>query len=703
MTSQPSMEIREIRLSELHPASYNPRKKLKKGDKEYEKIKQSLLKFGYVDPIIVNKDLTVIGGHQRLTVLKDLDYETAKCVIVDLSKEDEKALNIALNKITGQWDDQLLADLLLDLQESDFNLDLTGFEPPEIDDILSNIHDKDLSDDDFDVEEELKKPTFSKRGDIWQLGKHRVICGDSTKAETYDQLLGDKKANLVVTDPPYNVDVEETAGKILNDNMPDSDFYQFLFTMFTQVEKHMEADASIYVFHADTEGLNFRKAFKDAGFYLSGCCIWKKNSLVLGRSPYQWQHEPCQPAGTVVQTINGPVPIEDLKDGDRVISYNSYSGTILGMRNGGYEIKTASRYYNGTLYGIKIGNKLTWATDNHQFSVRFNESTKNNYCTYLMRKGDRWRVGITELYNSRGFGLKTRLRGEKGEEAWVIDVFDDKVTAQCHEQLLALKYGIPYTHWEMDRGLPKKETQRTTHHVDMIYDNLDSQIQLDNARRLLVDYGRNIKYPLIHKGNGHEAFSKRVTARINACNLIPQIMQVPIPKTYEKETKENFYWGIIDEVLTKGFSGPVYSLAVEKYEHYIADGIVTHNCLYGWKQKGKHQWFSDRKQTTIWEYDRPKSSKDHPTMKPIPLMAYPIQNSSMRGTIVLDPFLGSGSTLMAADQTGRVCYGIELDEKFVDVIVKRYIESTGNHNVTVLRDGQTLTFDEAYSVMEVTV
>lgn len=418
MTSQPTMEIREIRLSELHPASYNPRKKLKKGDKEYEKIKQSLLKFGYVDPIIVNKDLTVIGGHQRLTVLKDLDYETAKCVIVDLSKEDEKALNIALNKITGQWDDQLLADLLLDLQESDFNLDLTGFEPPEIDDILSNVHDKDLSDDDFDVEEELKKPTFSKRGDIWQLGKHRVICGDSTKAETYDQLLGDKKANLVVTDPPYNVDVEETAGKILNDNMPDSDFYLFLFDMFSQVEKHIESDASIYVFHADTEGLNFRKAFKDAGFYLSGCCIWKKNSLVLGRSPYQWQHEPC---------------------------------------------------------------------------------------------------------------------------------------------------------------------------------------------------------------------------------------------------------------------------------------------LFGWKQKGKHQWFSDRKQTTIWEYDRPKSSKDHPTMKPIPLMAYPIQNSSMRGTIVLDPFLGSGSTLMAADQTGRVCYGIELDEKFVDVIVKRYIDSTGNDNVTVLRDGQTLTFNEAYSMMEETV
>ena len=415
MTNQPTMEIKELPLKELKPAAYNPRKKLKKGDKEYEKIKQSLLKFGYVDPIIVNEDLTVIGGHQRLTVLKDLDYETAKCVIVDLPKEDEKALNIALNKITGQWDEALLADLLLDLQESDFNLDLTGFEPPEIDDILSNVHDKELSEDEFDVEEELKKPTVSRHGDIWQLGKHRVICGDSTKAETYKQLLDDRKANLVVTDPPYNVDVEETAGKILNDNMSDGDFYQFLRSMFTQVENHMETDASIYVFHADTEGLNFRKAFKDAGFYLSGCCIWKKNSLVLGRSPYQWQHEPC---------------------------------------------------------------------------------------------------------------------------------------------------------------------------------------------------------------------------------------------------------------------------------------------LYGWKKKGKHQWFSDRKQTTIWEYDRPKSSKDHPTMKPIQLMAYPIQNSSMRGTIVLDPFLGSGSTLIAADQTGRVCYGIELDEKFVDVIVKRYIEVTGDTEVTVQRNHEVLTYNQVLKELE---
>lgn len=400
----------------LKPAAYNPRKKLKKGDKEYEKIKKSIVEFGYVDPIIVNFDGTVIGGHQRLTVLSDLGYKEVQCVQVRIDDENKvKALNVALNKITGAWNEELLADLMVDLQDADFNLDLTGFEAPEIDQLFSKVHNKEVKEDDFDVDGELTKPTISKQGDIWHLGKHRVICGDSTKLETYQLLLGDKKANLVVTDPPYNVNVEETAGKIKNDDMSDADFYQFLFNMFVNVEQSMEDDASIYVFHADTEGLNFRRAFKDAGFYLSGCCIWKKNALVLGRSPYQWQHEPV---------------------------------------------------------------------------------------------------------------------------------------------------------------------------------------------------------------------------------------------------------------------------------------------LYGWKQKGKHQWFSDRKQTTIWEYDRPKSSKEHPTMKPVQLMAYPIQNSSIRGTLILDPFLGSGSTLIAADQTGRICYGIELDEKFVDVIVKRYMEATEKTDVKLIREGRNLTFEEAVSEYE---
>lgn len=405
------MNWQSLSVDILHPAAYNPRKKLKAGDKEYEKIKNSILEFGYVEPIIVNYDMTVIGGHQRLTVLKDLGYSEVQCVVVHIEDENKvKALNIALNKITGAWNEQLLADLIVDLQTANFNVDLTGFELPEIDQLFSKVHNKEIKEDDFDVEAALKKPTVTKSGDIWLLGKHRLICGDSTLPATYSALMDGRKANLVVTDPPYNVNVEETAGKIKNDNMPDADFYKFLFSAFVNMEQNMENDASIYIFHADTQGLNFRKSFTDAGFYLSGCCIWKKNALVLGRSPYQWQHEPC---------------------------------------------------------------------------------------------------------------------------------------------------------------------------------------------------------------------------------------------------------------------------------------------LFGWKRGGKHQWYTDRKQTTIWEYDRPKASKEHPTMKPVALMAYPIQNSCMSNCIVLDPFLGSGSTMIACEQTGRICYGIELDEKFADVIVKRFVEQTGNsESVFLLRAGSQIPYDK---------
>lgn len=406
-----AMEWKTLSVDELRPAAYNPRKKLKPGDKEYEKIKNSIQEFGYVEPIIINYDMTVIGGHQRLTVLKDLGYTEVQCVVVRIEDENKvKALNIALNKITGAWNEQLLADLIVDLQSADFNTDFTGFEAPEIEQLFSKVHNKEIKEDDFDVDAELQKPMMSKAGDIWLLGRHRLVCGDSTLPETYITLMEGKRANLVLTDPPYNVNVEETAGKIKNDNMSDEDFYKFLFSMFVNVEQNMESDASIYVFHADSKGLIFRQAFHDAGFYLSGCCIWKKNALVLGRSPYQWQHEPC---------------------------------------------------------------------------------------------------------------------------------------------------------------------------------------------------------------------------------------------------------------------------------------------LFGWKIGGKHQWYSDRKQTTIWEYDRPKSSKEHPTMKPVALMAYPIQNSSMSNCIVLDPFLGSGSTLMACEETNRICYGIELDEKFVDVIVNRYIEAVGSSDgVFVIRDGSKLPYAE---------
>lgn len=409
------MIIEKMKTEKLLPADYNPRKDLKPGDAEYEKLKRSIEQFGYVEPVIWNKTTgRVVGGHQRLKVLIDMGINEVDCVVVEMDENKEKALNVALNKISGEWDKDKLALLITDLQAEDFDVSLTGFDAAEIDDLFKDTIQDKVKDDDFDVDAELQNPTITKLGDVWQLGRHRLVCGDATLPETYETLLGEEKVNLVITDPPYNVNYEGSAGKIKNDNMEDDKFYKFLFDAFTNTEKCMADDASIYVFHADTEGLNFRKAFKDAGFYLSGTCIWKKQSLVLGRSPYQWQHEPV---------------------------------------------------------------------------------------------------------------------------------------------------------------------------------------------------------------------------------------------------------------------------------------------LFGWKKKGKHQWYTGRKESTIWEFDKPKKNGDHPTMKPIPLLAYPIMNSSMSNCIVLDPFGGSGSTLIACEQTDRIARTIELDEKFCDVIIKRYIEQVGTADgVFVTRDGVTLKYSEMSNI-----
>ena len=692
------MVIKKFKLNELNPAKYNPRKKLKPGDKEFKKLEDSIKNFGYVELIVVNaaNNNTVISGHQRLSVLKHMGETEAECVVVELSEYEEKALNIAMNKVAGAWDEHLLAELLEDIANSgEMDVAFTGFDPPEIGELFNKLHDKNVKEDNFDIDSELKQPCFSKPGDLWLIGKHRVICGDSTGEEVYTRLMDGQKANLVLTDPPYGVDVEETAGKIQNDNLPDAEFYDFLLSAFRCMHANLADDGSIYVWHADTKGLIFRKAYEDAGFYLSGCCIWKKNALVLGRSPYQWIHEPCQPAGTMVWTPDGPVPIETIHDGDRVVSFNVHTGMVTGYRDG-VPVKTASRPYSGNLYGVGVDGKQTWATDNHQFSVHFNPDTAETWCTYLMvnEKGW-WRVGICRTYDARGFGLKHRVNQENASAAWLIDTFHSQAEAQMGEQLLATKYGIPYTHWTIERGTQRTDTQRTEENVGWLYRQIDLKKMEASAKELLRDYGRSIDYPLVTKETGKNKFSRRVTARINACNLIPNLMMVPVPYEHWEGTR-TFEYRPIEKVDVKPYDGIVYSLQVEKFGHYIADGIVTHNCLFGWKKGGRHQWYADRKQVTVWEYDKPKSSPDHPTTKPVTLMAYPMKNSTMTNGIVLDPFLGSGSTLIACMETDRICRGIELDPKFVDCIVKRAIaHNNGKYDdVFVIRDGQKLRFDE---------
>jgi ParB-like chromosome segregation protein Spo0J len=171
------MRFEKRNVSDLIPAKYNPRKDLKPGDKEYEKIKNSITEFGYVDPIIINSDNTIIGGHQRLKVLRDLGYTEVDCVVIEIDKTKEKALNIALNKISGEWNVELLKDLIDDLKESNFDIEFTGFDPPELDEFFSELHNKDVKEDDFDVDEVLKEPAISRLGDLWLLGRHRLICG----------------------------------------------------------------------------------------------------------------------------------------------------------------------------------------------------------------------------------------------------------------------------------------------------------------------------------------------------------------------------------------------------------------------------------------------------------------------------------------------------------------------------------------------
>jgi ParB-like chromosome segregation protein Spo0J len=288
------MIVQKIPVSEINPAKYNPRKDLKPGDPAYEKLKRSMTEFGYVEPIIWNEETgNIVGGHQRYKILLEAGHTEVECVVVKLSADKEKALNLALNKVTGDWEIEALADLLHELNEQDFDLSLTGFDAAEIEDLFSQVHDKDVTDDDFDLDKALEEEPVSKPGDIWLLGRHRLICGDSTKAETYEKLMEGKKANLVLTDPPYGVAYEGSQGTIKNDNLQDEEFYKFLLSAFTNMESIMANDASIYVFHADTKGLIFRRAFEDAGFYLSGVCQWVKQSLVLGRSPYHWKNEPC--------------------------------------------------------------------------------------------------------------------------------------------------------------------------------------------------------------------------------------------------------------------------------------------------------------------------------------------------------------------------------------------------------------------------
>ena len=406
---QSTERFEKVNIDRLVPYARNARTHSKE---QILQLRSSLREFGFVNPVIVDKDLNIIAGHGRIMAAKEEGLTEVPCVFAEhLTEAQKKAYILADNRLalSAGWDEELLALEFADLKDLGFDLVLTGFDEKELEKLFANDG-NDIEDDGFDLTAALEQAAFVLPGDVWTLGRHRLICGDATDSETVRKLMDGRKANLVLTDPPYNVAFESASGlKIKNDSMKADQFYTFLLSAFRNLAENLEGGGSAYIFHADTEGENFRRAFREVGFHLSGTCIWVKDSFVMGRSPYQWQHEPI---------------------------------------------------------------------------------------------------------------------------------------------------------------------------------------------------------------------------------------------------------------------------------------------LYGWLKTGSHKWYAGRAEATIWNFAKPKRNSDHPTSKPLDLLAYPIRNSSQANGIVLDTFGGSGSTLIACEQADRICNMLELDEKYASVILRRYAEfkSDGGEDITCERDGKTIPY-----------
>ena len=410
-------EMNLVDVDKLIPYVNNARTHSKE---QINKLRASIREFGFINPVIIDRDYNVIAGHGRILASQEEGIDKVPCVFVDyLTDAQKKAYIIADNRMAldADWDEELLKIEIESLKDEDFDLSFTGFDESELLDLFGDDSKGKVEDDNFDLSSALEKASFVEKGDVWTVGKHRLMCGDATSKEDVQILMGDTKGNLILTDPPYGVSFKSSSGlTIENDSMKNDEFYNFLLSAFKNMADHLEKGGSAYVFHADTEGLNFRKAFVDSGFHLAGCCIWVNNSLVLGRSDYQWQHEPV---------------------------------------------------------------------------------------------------------------------------------------------------------------------------------------------------------------------------------------------------------------------------------------------LYGFMQNGKHRWYSDRKQTTIWNFDKPKKNSNHPTSKPLDLLSYPISNSTQENAVVIDTFGGSGSTLIACEKINRICYTMELDEKYASVILRRYVEDTGDKdNVYVIRNGKKIPYADLVKEVE---
>lgn len=285
------IENRQIPITQLIPADYNPRMI---DSHELDKLKRSIKEHGFVEPVVVNKDMTIIGGHQRIKAAKELEYTEIPCVVVDLPKNKEKTLNLALNRISGEWDNDKLQQILVEMDDEDRRL--TGFDPEEISKQLDKLMNPD--EDGFDPDEAMGEVPPYQQGDMWKLGEHILMCGDSTNPLHVKTLMGEDRAAMTFTDPPYNIAYEggmNTHGQnkremILNDKMTDAQFYDFLYKCIKNMLDY--TDGCLYICMSSSELVNLKKAFEDAGGHYQSFIIWAKNTFTLSRSDWQNQYEP---------------------------------------------------------------------------------------------------------------------------------------------------------------------------------------------------------------------------------------------------------------------------------------------------------------------------------------------------------------------------------------------------------------------------
>jgi hypothetical protein len=340
----------------------------------------------------------------------------------------------------------------------------------------------------------------------------------------------------------------------------------------------------------------------------------------------------------------------------------------VGLRHG-LEARATSRHYDGDLFGVAVGANQSWGTDGHLWTVRLAKDYARKWCVYLMRRGDWWRVGVTKMRTTWGFGLKGRLCGEHGDEGWILSLHDTHADARMHEQLVSVRYGIPQTCWKES----PEARQRKRSHVEALYAALDLRVLDEAANAALASFHRRREHPFVRADDTRAKFGARQSIQVRSCNLLPEIMELPVPTGGQAVE-----WRPIRAIDVQPYHGVVHSLGVERHEHYLADGLVTHNCFYGWKEEAAHSFFGPNNATDLWHLKKvsPQSMR-HLTEKPVEFAQRAIEYSSRPGENVLDLFGGSGSTLIAAQMTGRKAFLMELDPLYADLIVDRWQRFSG--------------------------